>query len=64
METTKCSNPKHTLNSQLLREQSLNENGDVGLHRFSYLVFLLWWLHKMHLKSTFDRIKGITYYIQ
>lgn len=64
MKTTKPSSPEHTLNSQLLREQRLNKNGDVGLHTFSHLIFLLWWLHKMHLKSTFDRIKGIRYYIQ
>lgn len=64
METTKCSSPERTLNSQFLREQSLNENGDVGPHTFSHQVFLLWWLPKMHLKSTFDRIKGIRYYIQ
>lgn len=64
MGTTKCSCPEHTLNSQLLREQSLNKNGDVDLRPFTHLISLLWWLCKMHLKATFDRIKGIRYYIQ
>jgi len=63
METTKCSSPEHVLNSRPPREQSLEWGRHRGCTSSSRLAFLLWRLQKMHWKCTFDRIKGIRFYI-